>query len=89
VHGDDFDYVFGASFGIHESNVRLNSMWLSFNNRNWYLDSQLLTQELGLEFSYCASNVRFAIHEELFVENMWILLSFKIPQFYGKVKTKL
>jgi hypothetical protein len=47
---EDSNYVHGTSFGIPEFDERLNNMWLSPNTRKWYLDSQLPTQELGLEF---------------------------------------
>jgi len=58
---EDFDYVPDASSNFFESNASLDNMCLFPNTRVWYLDFQLPTQELGLEFFYCASHGGFAI----------------------------
>jgi hypothetical protein len=45
---EDSNYVHVTSFGILESNMIICGLFL--NTRKWYSDSQLPTQELGLEF---------------------------------------
>ncbi len=80
---EDFDYVPDASSRILESNAMLDSICLSPNTRKWYLNFQLPTQELGLEFLIVQA-MKGLPYQELFVNNMWNSFNIRIPLAVSK-----